>query len=114
MLTELIHHAVIAVHAATPAPTPQPGAPDFSHIAPNSNGIPKTGILFIAPQVTMYIGIALLFLVGLWELIKWGAGHQFGGMHVSQNAKANLARVIVVGILITVAGGIWTWITALN
>jgi hypothetical protein len=35
-------------------------------------------------------------------------------MHVSQQAKANIARSVVCGVLLTVAGGIWTWITALS
>lgn len=113
----LVHPAMTGqaiAHAATPAPGPPPGAPDFSKIAPNSDGVPKSGVMFVIAQVTLYFGLGLLFLVGCWELIKWGAGHQFGGMHVSQQAKANIARVVVCGVALTVVGGMWTWITALS
>jgi hypothetical protein len=97
-----------------PPPSGGGSGPNFSNIAPNSNGVPKTGVMFTIAEVTMFFGLGILFLVGLWELIKWGAGQQFGGMHVSQQAKANIARALVCGIALTVAGGIWTWITALN
>lgn len=111
MSAELIHHATVFL--AAPAPPP-PGAPDFSHIAPNSNGVPKSGVMFTIAQVTLFFGLGICFVVGIWELISWGVGHKAGGMHISQNAKFSLVRVLFVGLALTVAGGIWTWITSLS
>lgn len=112
MVAELVHH--MAWIAGTPTPAPPPGAPDFSHIAPNSNGVPKSGVMFTIAEVTLFFGLGVCFVIGVWELITWGVGHKVGGMHISQNAKASLVRVLFVGIALTVAGGIWTWITGLS
>jgi hypothetical protein len=113
MFADLVHHAIVVL-AAPPVPAPPPGAPDFSHIAPSSDGVPKSGVMYTIADVTLFFGLGICFVVGLWELITWGVGHKAGGMHISQNAKASLVRVLFVGIALTVAGGIWTWITSLS
>jgi hypothetical protein len=119
MVIELLPHLTAWVHAAGPpqppvAPPPQPGAPDFSHIAPNANGVPKSGVIFVIAQIILWVGLALLFVAGIAEVIKYAIGHQMGGMHISQQAKTNLARVLLCGLLLTAAGGIWTWWTAVS
>jgi hypothetical protein len=95
---------VVAVALAEP--------PDFSDIGPDSNGVPKAGALHTAAQVLMFFGLGISFLALLAGLIGWVAGHMAGGMHISQNARSHILRAGVGGILITSAGAIWTWITA--
>jgi hypothetical protein len=109
MFAELIHHTTTFLTGAPP-----PGAPDFSNIAPNSDGVPKSGVMFTIGEVILFFGLGICFVVGLLELITLGVGHKAGGMHISQNAKSSLVRVVFVGIILTVAGGIWTWITSLS
>jgi hypothetical protein len=95
-----------------PAPTPPPGAPDFSKITPDPSGVPKTGVLFVIAQVILYVGLGVSFIVLLFGIVTWVGGHIAGGMHLSQNAKTNMLRAGFGGILLTAAGGIWTWITS--
>lgn len=111
MFAELIHHATAFLTATQ---TPQPGPPDFSHIAPNSDGIPKSGVMFTIAQVILYFGLGICFIVAVGGIVTWVSGHMVGGMHLSQNAKTNILRAAAGGIFLTVAGGIWTWITALS
>jgi hypothetical protein len=97
-----------------PAPTPPPGGgggPDFSKITPDARGVPKTGVLYIIAQVILFIGLGVSFIVLLFGIVTWVGGHIAGGMHLSQNAKTNMLRAGFGGVLLTAAGGIWTWIT---
>lgn len=110
-LTHLAHHVTTILASA---PGPPPGPPDFSHIAPNSDGVPKSGVMFTIAQVILYFGLGICFIVAVGGIITWVSGHMAGGMHLSQNAKTNILRAAAGGIFLTVAGGIWTWITALS
>lgn len=103
---------VVELVAQPPAPTPPPGAPDFSKITPDPSGVPKTGVLFVIAQVILYVGLGVSFIVLLFGIVTWVGGHIAGGMHLSQNAKTNMLRAGFGGILLTAAGGIWTWITS--
>jgi hypothetical protein len=97
---------------ATPTPPPGGGGPDFSKITPDARGVPKTGVLFTIAQVILYVGLGVSFIVLLFGIVTWVGGHIAGGMHLSQNAKTNMLRAAFGGVLLTAAGGIWTWITA--
>lgn len=114
MVAELIHHIHQATVLLIGAPTPAPGPPDFSHIAPNANGLPKSGVMFTIAQVILYFGLGICFIVAVGGIVTWVSGHMAGGMHLSQNAKTNILRAAAGGIFLTVAGGIWTWITELS
>ncbi|MGH3625451.1 MAG: hypothetical protein ACRDQ5_27350 [Sciscionella sp.] len=89
------------------------GGPDFSHIHPNSNGVPKAGVLFTLAQIFLYFGLGICFLVLLGGVIVWVGGHMAGGIHLSERAKSNVLRAMVGGVFLTAAGGIWTWVTTL-
>jgi hypothetical protein len=62
----------------------------------------------------LYFGLGICFLVLLGGIITWVGGHMAGGMHLSQNAKTNMVRAGFGGVALTAAGGLWTWITAIN
>lgn len=119
MLAELLDHAdtFTAAHAGLSvsmlAESMLADAPDFSNIEPNSNGIPKSGVLFVIAQITLWIGLGLCFLVMVGGVITWVAGHIAGGIHISERAKGNILRAFAGGIVLGAAGGLWTWITAL-
>jgi hypothetical protein len=113
----LEHHPrlkVVDLQLDQPAPTPPPtggGGPDFSKITPDPRGVPKTGVLFVIAQVILYVGLGVSFIVLLFGIVTWVGGHIAGGMHLSQNAKTNMLRAAFGGVLLTAAGGMWTWIT---
>jgi hypothetical protein len=108
--------ARVIVHAfdQPSAPAPPGGGPDFSKITPDSRGVPKSGVMLTIAQVILYFGLGICFLVLLGGIITWVGGHMAGGMHLSQNAKTNMVRAGFGGVALTAAGGLWTWITAIN
>jgi hypothetical protein len=95
-------------------PTPPPGGPDFSTITPDARGVPKSGVLFTIAQVILYFGLGISFIVLLGGLVTWVGGHLASGIHLSQNAKSHMLRAGFGGILLTAAGGLWTWITSVT
>lgn len=112
MWGDLIHLALGTAFEQQPPATP--GGPDFSNITPDSRGVPKSGVMFTIAQVILYFGLGICFIVVLGGLIVWAAGHMIGGAHLSQNAKSNMLRAGLCGIALTAAGGLWTWIIAVN
>ena len=107
-LVDVVDQVSFLIHLSQP-----PGAPpDFSNIAPDSKGVPKSGVIFTIGQVVLYFGLGICFLVLLLGIVTWVGGHLAGGMHLSQNAKTNMIRAAFGGIALTSAGGLWTWITS--
>ncbi|GAA3791561.1 hypothetical protein [Amycolatopsis tucumanensis] len=96
------------------AQQPPPGGPDFSNIAPDSKGVPKSGVMYTIAQVLLFFGLGICFVVLIGGIVVWVGGHMAGGMHLSQNAKTNMVRAALGGILLTSAGAVWTWIVAVN
>lgn len=114
MLTDLAPQALSAAEHLTAIALAQPptgGGPDFSTIAPDSRGVPKTGALVTIGQVMLFFGLGISFLVFVGGLIAWIAGHAVGGMHMSQSAKSTMLRAGFGGLALSAAGGIWTWFT---
>lgn len=114
MLPDLLGHADLLARAGPGLATAVlADAPDFSDIEPNSNGIPKAGVLFTLAQILLWGGLGIMFLILVGSVITWGAGHVAGGIHISERAKGNALRAMFCGIVLSAAGGIWTWLTAL-
>lgn len=109
-----IHYHAVELVLNQPPPKPTPGGPDFSNITPDSQGVPKSGVMYTIAQVILFFGLGICFLVLLFGIITWVGGHLAGGMHLSQNAKTNMIRAGFGGVALTAAGGIWSWITAIN
>lgn len=101
-------------HQQPPPPTPTPGGPDFSKITPDARGVPKSGVMFTIGQVILYFGLGISFIVLLGGIVTWVGGHLASGIHLSQNAKSHMLRAGFGGILLTTAGGLWTWITSVS
>jgi hypothetical protein len=112
------HHQQLAdAVLGQPTPTPTPpggGGPDFSKITPDSRGVPKSGVMYTIGQVILFFGLGISFVVLLAGIVTWVGGHLAGGIHLSQNAKSNMLRAGFGGILLTTAGGLWTWITSIS
>lgn len=113
MVVEAVQHVLLVADGVLAQPPP-PGGPDFSNIRPDPRGVPKAGVMFTIAQVLLFFGLGVSFIVLLGAIIVWVAGHMAGGMHLSQNAKTNMLRAGFGGILLTTAGGVWTWFTALD
>ena len=106
------HQLRLLLEMGQPTPTPGGGgAPDFSNIQPDSRGVPKSGVITTLAQIILWVGLSISFLMFIGSIIGWVAGHQAGGMHVSQNAKVNMLRALFGGRCLTAAGAIWTWFT---
>ncbi len=97
-----------------PSPAPPPVGPDFSKITPDARGVPKSGVMFTIGQVILYFGLGISFIVLLGGIVTWVGGHLASGIHLSQNAKSHMLRAGFGGILLTTAGGLWTWITSID
>jgi hypothetical protein len=97
-----------------PAPTPGGSGPDFSKITPDSRGVPKSGVMYTIGQVILFFGLGISFVVLLAGIVTWVGGHLASGIHLSQNAKSHMLRAGFGGILLTTAGGLWTWITSIS
>jgi hypothetical protein len=110
------HHLVdlLVRHQRQPTPPPVPGGPDFSKITPDARGVPKAGVMFTIGQVILYFGLGICFIVLLGGIVTWVGGHLASGIHLSQNAKSHMLRAGFGGILLTTAGGFWTWITSVS
>lgn len=104
---------VVELLMQQPTPPP-PGGPDFSTITPDARGVPKSGVMFTIAQVILYFGLGISFIVLLGGLVTWVGGHLASGIHLSQNAKSHMLRAGFGGILLTAAGGLWTWITSVS
>lgn len=113
--TDGTHHVLDLLLRQPPPATPTPGGgPDFSKITPDSRGVPKSGVMFTISQVLLFFGLGIAFVVLLAGIVTWIGGHLASGMHLSQNAKSHMLRAGFGGILLTTAGGLWTWITSVN
>jgi hypothetical protein len=111
------HQQVVDAVLGQPTPTPTPpggSGPDFSKITPDSRGVPKSGVMYTIGQVILFFGLGISFVVLLAGIVTWVGGHLAGGIHLSQNAKSNMLRAGFGGILLTTAGGLWSWITSIS
>jgi hypothetical protein len=71
-------------------------------------------VMYTIGQVILFFGLGISFVVLLAGIVTWVGGHLAGGIHLSQNAKSNMLRAGFGGILLTTAGGLWTWITSIS
>jgi hypothetical protein len=111
---QLVVDAVLGQQPTPTPPTPTPGGPDFSKITPDSRGVPKSGVMYTIGQVILFFGLGISFVVLLAGIVTWVGGHLASGIHLSQNAKSHMLRAGFGGILLTTAGGLWTWITSIS
>ncbi len=118
-VTRIINAAAVFVQAPpTPAPGPggisNPGAGtpmDFNTIKPSNGGLTKLDMWQTLSSIVLYVGLGLTFLAFLAAIAVWAFGSRFLGQHAVTSAKQDILRAGAGAVLLTAAGGLFTWLT---
>jgi hypothetical protein len=119
VITRIINAAAVFVQAPpTPAPgpggisNPGGGAPmDFTGIKPGTGGLTKLDMWRTLASIVLYAGMGLTFLAFLAAIAVWAFGSRFLGQHAVTSAKQDILRAGAGAVLLTAAGGVFTWLT---